>query len=243
MKKKLTLFILAIGMLPMLRSQNLGQIGFRIMPQNAIVKFDSVKVERYGAVLEAPTGTYRLRMWAPKHALVDTSVTLIADSLIVIQRLLADSPDWIQFKRDLSNYDNAKARPWFFLGGSVVSAGVLAITQKVVFSPQEQEHLTIARGLQDDWMQSTTPARDEEVRAALKTARADYLKFSTVRWGTGIALGGASLFCFWKTFRGLVKFGKMEKPVWEETPLLSQIQIAPALLPNGRAGIGFAFNF
>lgn len=226
-----------------LSGQSTSRVTLLVKPPQSIVKIDTLTVRQYGAVVQVAPGTHRLQMWAPKRVLVDTTVTIEPGASLVLRRQLLYTPEWRQFKADLSAYRIARSSPWLFSGGAVISTGALVFTQVKVFKARKEELLDRAALLQQDWIISPDAQEDARIQAEMQAVKKDFSRMNAMRWASGIGLGGAALFLGWRAVRNFSKAAGLEEPQWRETPLLSGIQLDPLFSPGGMAGAQLTFHF
>ncbi len=78
--------------------QSTGQVQLYVSPPQQMRYILNMQERSESTILSLPAGEHRFTFWAPDRSILDTTITVIADSTIVFRKTLPPSPEFLEHR-------------------------------------------------------------------------------------------------------------------------------------------------
>ncbi len=190
-------------------AQGKGEVRLAVQPQQGLQYILDGKERLSNPGVMLPPGPHRFVFWAPNRSIVDTTINVIADSVITFRKLLPVPAEYRAHDQMLKNngYNRLAYRgvPILITAASVVLA--------VSANKKRKDADEALRTAEDSYSTERNPMAIENLKTTEIPARQtdlDKAHRSTTLWTGATVLGAAA------TVYGYIKAARIEDPVYED---------------------------
>lgn len=195
-----------------------------VLPQDAVIKIDSLRINKNDTTLLLRPGTYKVRIWAPFKEFYESTINISGDTTILLKKVLTPDLEYVDYKKKLKEYKNTKfQRIGFPVIFSMASAGGAFVMNNMAEKFYEQ-------ALKDKQNYQMAFYQDD-----INSYREEYLEHRKKYYysKTGVILLGVSSGIFLAaSIRNMIKYFKNDypKPEYKVKNLLSRVDFG--IKPN-----------
>ena len=180
--------------------------------RNAIVKLDTSRIEQFLFHPLSP-GRHIIQYWAPTRMLMTDTIQVNGDTNIYINKKLPFTPEFLTYKKDMREYTLKKKGP-IYLTAVVTLA---AVASHFVYKQKIDDELDAANAAKDKFDYSIST---EDLLLYRLEYESHHGSYESLR-ETNNAIKTASAVLLAAGIYGIIRYSKLKRPHYEETPLLS----------------------
>ena len=212
-----------------------------ISPSDAIIRIDTALFVQKKVLMAVDTGTYVIRAWAPKTVMITDTIHVSEGKSVLFRKKLEYTDEYKRYRKDLRAYNMKKYVPASVtIATSLVYIGMYS----KFYKEAKNDYLKKARDYKAAYESSTDAAEIETYKNAYYSYKSKYdnsikkanntLKQASIVIPSAVIVTGV-MFYF---------SSRLVKPVFKETPMLSNLTIDYELLgqyPGPRANLNIKF--
>lgn len=221
-----------------------GYLLLAIKPSDAVVRLDTLNVSGIKSHIQLDTGNYILKAWAPGYSLFTDTVTITSKSPLVYRARLTYSEPYMQYRKEKKSYQKHMALTRYIPWAVTAFVTIYFPLQYISQSNAADDYYNDALYYKDVYETSTDAGLILASKERYYLAKADYEsaleKSNKAATAALVAIPTAMAISTWLYFYS----EKFEKPLFEETPLLSNVSISlmpPVATKTTFAGIHIRF--
>ena len=217
---KLFLLVLAIFSPYFISAQETGQAIVLVSPRKAttVLRLDTALLTNTKQPFDLRTGTYILRAWAPKRELLIDTLQVENEKVCFYKKKLNYSQEYLKYRKTLSVYRTKQYLP----GAALIAYTSISASFYSNNHRHQQDYLALALKEKDQYESSVSLIQIDHHKAEYEKYKKLYDSFYnknkaiTISSMVVLPLGFAC--AAWLVYKTI----KTGKPVYNETPLLSE---------------------
>ncbi|HKR07497.1 MAG TPA: hypothetical protein VJY62_22875 [Bacteroidia bacterium] len=215
-----------------------GRIRFAVYPQAGNIKIDNAAMfNNSDTIFTLNGGSHNFKIWAPKMNLVDTNLTVKKDSLFVFRYVMTYNKNYIEYIRSLNRYKYKKLYKTVLPPLGILGISIAAFEFK---KKSDDYHDQALEDIERYGYTMGGPDAFDKVKKDMEKHRKNYKLFKGISYGTA-SLAAVATFIY---VLSLKKISHMEKPVYNETNLLSKIDLGfDYNVTESNVALNFSFRF
>lgn len=234
LSKALLLFVICFCFSNLSNAQSKSKMRVYTKPSEAIIKLDTMHLQ-YGKAILLDSGVYEIEAWAPKRELVKKKVVITQDQFKTVPIKLPYTKEYKKYRNKKRVYTIEKMglRYGLIIGYAVFAASNYFNIQDL--EDQADQNEIDAQNYRQAYQKSFWSTDIAFNRAQFELSKAAYEEnveeidenWQKIQIGAGVT--AVLTFITWKLSN------KLNKPIFSETPKLSQLQVNPMVSPNSTA--------
>lgn len=188
--------------------QNTGEIFFKIRPSYSFefILDDNKRMKQ--KKVELSEGVHNFKLWAPSRSIVDTNITVIADSTSIFTLELPFDPDHVVFVEELRVFN--KKRMWYLVPSAAAFAGT-AWWMATAYGEYEDAYNEL-NAQYDRYQSVTDPDEFPAYRDILQDRKDEFKQKEDEFIVSAVVFGATAIASVFMVTKAL----KLEKPVFHD---------------------------